>query len=137
MPGKINPVMCEMVIQVGAQVIGNDAAITFAGASGHLELNTMIPVLAHNLLQSIELLTNASRTFARRCVAELQADEERCVANIEKSLALVTALVPAIGYEKAASIAKVAHESRRNIREVAREMSGLDPAALERLLEAK
>ncbi len=136
MPGKVNPVMCEMVIQVGAQVIGNDAVITFAGASGHLELNTMIPVMVHNLLQSIELLTNASRTFARRCVAELEADEERCVANIEKSLALVTALVPAIGYEKAASIAKVAHESRRNIREVASEMSGLDPATLEKLLES-
>ncbi|HKX62405.1 MAG TPA: class II fumarate hydratase [Verrucomicrobiae bacterium] len=135
MPGKVNPVMCEVVIQVGAQVIGNDAAITFAGASGNLELNTMIPVIAHNLLQSIELLTNAAREFGRRCVSGLQADAARCAANIEQSLALGTALVPVLGYEKAAAIAKVAHESQRNIREVALELSGLDRPTIERLLQ--
>jgi fumarate hydratase class II len=134
MPGKVNPVMCEVVIQVGAQVIGNDATITFAGASGNLELNTMIPVIAHNLLQSIELLTNAAREFGRRCVSGLQADAARCAANIEQSLALGTALVPVLGYEKAAAIAKVAHESQRTIREVALELSGLDRPTIERLL---
>jgi fumarate hydratase class II len=87
MPGKVNPVMCEMVIQVGAQVIGNDATITPGGASGNFELNTMMPVIAYNLLQSIQLITNASRVFARRCVNGLEADVERCEGNIERSLA--------------------------------------------------
>jgi fumarate hydratase class II len=137
MPGKVNPVMCEVMIQVGAQVMGNDAVITFGGASGHLELNTMIPVIAHNLLQSIELLTNATREFARRCVAGLEADAARCAGNIEQSLALGTALVPVLGYEKAATIAKVAYESGRTIREVALELSGLDRPTLDRLLEVK
>jgi fumarate hydratase class II len=137
MPGKVNPVMCEVMIQVGAQVIGNDAVITFAGASGHLELNTMIPVIAHNLLESIELLANAAREFARRCVAGLEADPARCAGNIEQSLALATALVPILGYEKAADIAKTAHDSGRTIREVALERSGLDRATLDRLLDVK
>ena len=137
MPGKVNPVMCEVMIQVGAQVIGNDAVIAFAGASGHLELNTMIPVIAHNLLQSIELLANATREFARRCVAGLEADTARCAGNIEQSLALATALVPVLGYETAAGIAKVAHESGRTIRDVALERSGLDRQTLDRLLEVK
>jgi len=129
--------MCEMVIQVGAQVIGNDAVVTFAGTFGNFELNTMLPVTAHNLLQAIELLTNASRVFATRCIAGLEADAEKCRANIEQSLAMCTALAPEIGYDKAAKIAKVAYESGRTVREVALEISGLDKKRLEELLDAK
>ena len=137
MPGKVNPVMCEMVIQVGAQVIGNDAAITFAGTFGNFELNTMLPVTAYNLLQAIELLAKASHVFARRCVAGLEADALKCEANIEQSLAMCTALAPEIGYDKAAKIAKVAYESGRTVREVAMEISGLDKRKLEELLDAR
>jgi len=137
MPGKVNPVMCEMVIQVGAQVIGNDAAITFAGTFGNFELNTMLPVIAHNLLQSIEILANASQVFARRCVAGLEADAAKCEANIERSLAMCTALATVIGYDKAAHIAKVAYETNRNVREVAAELSGLDQPTLDRLLDPR
>ena len=137
MPGKVNPVMCEMVIQVGAQVIGNDAAIAFAGTFGNFELNVMLPVIAHNLLESIELLANASRVFARRCIAGLEADGEKLEANIERSLAMCTALAPVIGYDKAAHIAKVAHQTNRNVREVATELSGLDNATLDRLLNPR
>jgi len=137
MPGKVNPVMCEMVIQASAQVIGNDAVVTFAGTFGNFELNTMLPVTAHNLLQAIELLTNASRVFARRCVAGLEADVAKCEANIEQSLAMCTALAPEIGYDKAAKIAKVAYESGRTVREVALEMSGLEKKKLDELLDAR
>jgi fumarate hydratase class II len=137
MPGKVNPVMCEMVIQVGAQVIGNDAVITFGGTYGAFELNTMLPVVAYNLLQAIELLANACRVFTDRCVSGLQADAQKCEANVEQSLALCTALAPVIGYDKAARIAKTAFESGRTVREVAAELSGLEPAALERLLDPK
>ncbi|HEX4263727.1 MAG TPA: class II fumarate hydratase [Verrucomicrobiae bacterium] len=137
MPGKVNPVMCEMVIQVGAQVIGNDAVVSFAGTFGNFELNTMLPVAAYNLLQAIELLTSASRVFARRCVAGLEADVEKCESNLEQSLAMCTALASEIGYDQAAKIAKVAYETRRTVREVALEISGLDKDKLDKLLDAK
>ncbi|MBU6409979.1 MAG: class II fumarate hydratase, partial [Verrucomicrobia bacterium] len=137
MPGKVNPVMCEMVIQVGAQVIGNDAAVAFAGAFGSFELNTMLPVAAHNLLQAIDLLSAASRVFARRCIAGLEADAEKCGGNIEKSLALCTSLAPVIGYDKAAKIAKLAYESGKTVREVALETSGLDKQQIAKLLDPK
>jgi fumarate hydratase class II len=123
------------VLQVCAQVIGNDAAITFGGASGNFELNVMMPVIARNLLESIELLANASRVFARRCVSGLEADVERCQSNVERSLAMCTALAPVIGYDQAARIAKVAYETGRNVREVARELSGLDAGKLDALLD--
>jgi fumarate hydratase, class II len=137
MPGKVNPVMCEMVIQVGAQVIGNDAVVTFGGTFGNFELNTMLPVTAHNLLQSIELLASASRVFSRRCVAGLEADRDKCRSYIELSLAMCTALAPEIGYDQAAKIAKVAYDSGRTVREVAVEMSGLDRKKLDELLDPK
>ncbi len=137
MPGKVNPVMCEMLIQVGAQVIGNDAAITFGGAFGNFELNVMLPLIAHNLLESIELLGNGSRVFARRCVSGLEADVARCEGNIENSLAMCTALAPVIGYDQAAKIAKTAYDTGRTIRQVALEMSGLDKAKLDQLLDAR
>jgi len=137
MPGKVNPVMCEMVIQAGAQVIGNDATVTLAGTFGNFELNTMLPVTAYNLLQAMALLSNASRVFAHRCIAGLAADAEKCEANIEQSLAMCTALAPEIGYDKAAKIAKVAYETGRTVREVAREFSGLDKKKLDELLDPK
>jgi fumarate hydratase class II len=137
MPGKVNPVMCEMLIQVGAQVIGNDATITFGGTFGNFELNAMLPVIAYNLVQSIELIAKGSRVFAQRCVAGLQADAEKCESNIERSLAMCTALAPVIGYDKAAHIAKVAYETNRTVREVARELSGLEEPTLSRLLDPR
>lgn len=135
MPGKINPVMCEMLIQVGAQIIGNDAAITFCGASGQLELNVTMPVIAHNLLQSIELLANGSRVFARKCISGIEANRKQCEENVERSLAMCTALAPVIGYDEAARIAKAAWQSNRNIREVAAELSGLPREELNKLLD--
>src|SRR6266403_1284017 len=137
MPGKVNPVMCEMVIQVGAQVIGNDAAVTFSGAYGVFELNTMLPVTAYNLLQSISLLTSASRVFAKRCIAGLEADREKCEGNIEQSLAMCTALAPVVGYDKAAKIAKVAYDTGRTVRQVALETSGIPKSKLDELLDPK
>ena len=137
MPGKVNPVLCEMLIQVGAQVIGNDATITFSGTFGNFELNTMMPVIASNLLQSIELMANGSRVFSQRCVAGLQADAEKCETSIERSLAMCTVLAPVIGYDKAAHIAKVAYETDRTVRDVARELSGLDEPTLARLLDPR
>ncbi len=135
MPGKVNPVMCEMLLQVCAQVIGNDAAITFGGSFGNFELNVMMPLIAHNLLQSIELVANGAQSFARRCVAGLQADSERCQSELEQSLAMVTALAPKIGYDAAADAAKRAYETKRTVREVARERSGLSEAELNQLLD--
>jgi fumarate hydratase class II len=137
MPGKVNPVMCEMVVQVCSQVIGNDTAITFAGASGHLQLNAMIPVIAHNLLQSLELLARAADVFARRCVAGLEPNIEKLRENVEQSLALATALVPKIGYDAAAAIAKEAERTNQSVRAVAAKMSGLDEATMNDLLDPK
>jgi fumarate hydratase class II len=137
MPGKVNPVMCEMVAQFGAQVIGNDVVITAGAASGNLELNTMMPIIAYNLLQAIELLTNASRVFTERCVRGLEANVERCENSLERSLAVSAALAPEIGYDQAAKIAKLTYETGRTVREVARELSGFDEAKLERLLSPR
>ena len=118
MPGKVNPVVPEAVLQVAAQVIGNDATITIAGQSGSFELNVMMPVIAHNLLQSIELLADAAEVLAEKCVAGIRANRESCAAFIERSLALVTPLVPRIGYDRAAAVAQKAHASGRTVREV-------------------
>ena len=137
MPGKVNPVLCEMVLQVGVQVFGNETVVALAGASGSFELNTMMPVLAYNLLQAIELLGNASRVFASRCVRGLEADALRCQSNVERSLAMGTALAPTIGYDKAVRIVKAAAASGRTVREVAREMSGLEEKKLDMLLDPR
>jgi Fumarase len=137
MPGKVNPVMSEMLIQVCAQVIGNDATVAFAGTFGAFELNTMLPVSGFNLLQSIELLANGSRVFAERCVNGLEADRVRCEKSIEQSLAMCTALAPVIGYDQAAKIAKIAHETNQTVREVASEVSGLDRNRLDELLNPR
>jgi len=135
MPGKVNPVICEMLIQAGAQVIGNDAVVTFGGTFGAFELNTMLPVVAHNLLQAIDLLSSACRAFSDRCILGLQADTKKCESNIEQSLATCTALAPVIGYDHAAEIAKTAYETGRTVREVARESSVLSDGELDRLLD--
>jgi len=134
MPGKVNPVVPESVLMVCAQVIGHDATIVWCGAAGNFELNTMMPLIAWNLLDSIDLLSACSRNFAVRCIADLSVDRKRSEALIEQSLAMATLLAPEIGYDKAASIAKRAADTGRTVREVATEMSGLDPVRLNRLL---
>lgn len=118
MPGKINPVIPEAVIQVAAQVIGNDAAIMLGGLGGSFELNTMMPLIAYNLLQSIELLANVVETFSEKCVRGTTANRGNCAGNIQKSLALATYLVPHIGYDQAAAVAKSAYESGKTVKEV-------------------
>jgi len=137
MPGKVNPVIPEMVLMVGAQVVGNDVTISVGGMSGNFELNVMMPVIAYNLLQSIEILANASRLLADRCVAGLEANRERCEEMVEKSLAMVTALAPRIGYDQAAEIAKEAFASGRTVRELATARKVLPPEELERVLDAR
>jgi fumarate hydratase class II len=118
MPGKVNPVVCEAVRQVGAQVIGNDAAVGFAGSQGDFELNVMLPVMARNLLESIRLLAAVARLFADRCVAGIVPDEERMREYAEGSPSIVTPLNRHLGYDEAAAIAKQALAQRRTIREV-------------------
>ncbi len=135
MPGKVNPVIPEALCQVAAQVIGNDAAVAIGGMLGNFELNVMMPVMAHNLLQSISLLTNASLLFAEKCVRGLRADETRCREMIEKSLAMATALSPHIGHDAAARIAREAYETGRTIREVALEKKLLPTDKLEKILD--
>ena len=118
MPGKVNPVMPEMMIQVCAQVIGNDLAVTMGGVLGQLDLNVMMPLMAHNLLQSASLLAAASRAFTGKCVGGMTADRDRCRALVERSLMPVTALVPKLGYKTAAEIAQEAHRTGKTVREV-------------------
>ncbi len=137
MPGKVNPVIPESVLMVAAQVIGNDATIALSGLSGNFELNVMMPVIAYNLLQSIDILANASRLLAENCVAGLQADRERANEMVEKSLAMVTALVPKIGYDRAASIAKEAYATGKTIRELCLEQDVLPADELAEVLEPR
>lgn len=119
MPGKINPVIPEAVIQVSAQVIGNDATITMGGQGGNFELNVMMPVMAYNLLQSISLLSAAADVFAEKCIRGITANRRTCAAAVEKSLALTTGLVPYIGYDRAAEIAKAAYKTGKTVFEIA------------------
>ncbi|MGD1278011.1 MAG: class II fumarate hydratase [Tepidisphaeraceae bacterium] len=136
MPGKVNPVMSEMVLQVAAQVIGNDATVSFAAALGsNFELNVMMPVIAFNLLQSIDLLAQAARIFADRCVAGLEANVQRCQELVEQSLAMCTSLAPLIGYDKAADIAKESIKTGKTIRQVALERKLLSEADLNKALD--
>lgn len=134
MPGKVNPVIAESALMVCAQVIGYDATIAWCGAAGNFELNVMMPVMAFDILQSIALLAAASRNFDARLLQGLEPDRDTATSLVEKSLAMVTVLAPVIGYEKAAAISKKAYESGRTVREVAREMSGLDEVRLNELL---
>ncbi|MGH7177517.1 MAG: class II fumarate hydratase [Tepidisphaeraceae bacterium] len=137
MPGKVNPVMSEMVLMVAAQVIGNDATIAFAGSGlgSTFELNVMMPVMAYNIIQSIELLSRAARVFADRCASGLTANRERCESLVEQSLAMCTSLAPLIGYDKAADIAKESFKTGKTVRQIALEKKVLDPAALDKALD--
>ncbi|MEO6121833.1 MAG: lyase family protein, partial [Acidimicrobiales bacterium] len=135
MPGKVNPVVPEAVCQVVAQVVGNDAAVAFAGAAGTLELNVMQPVLAHNLLESIDLLAAAARLLADRCVAGIEADVDRCRAYAEATPSVATALAPALGYDRAAELVKESVRSGRSIRELVLERGWLSPDELDRALD--
>ena len=135
MPGKVNPVVPEAVGQVVAQVVGNDAAVAFAGASGNFELNVMLPVMAHNLLESVELLASVSRLFADACVSGIVADEQRCRSYAEASPAVVTALAPAVGYERAAALVKQAAASGRSVRAVVVAEGLLDEEELDGALD--
>ena len=136
MPGKVNPVMAEVALQVGAQVIGNDAAITIGGLQGQFELNVRIPLIARNLLQSIGLLASASRLLAEKCVDGIEANLEGCERSAEGTLAVATALNPFIGYDRAAAIVKDASKSGRTLREVARE-HGVDEETLDKALDLR
>jgi fumarate hydratase class II len=136
MPGKVNPVIPEAVLQVAAQVVGNDAAITMGGQGGIFELNVMLPVIAYNLLQSMSLLAEAAAVFADKCIAGLTPNRKTCAGYIEKSLALVTALVPEIGYDRAAAIAKKAYQSGKTIREIAVEENILPADKINELLSS-
>jgi fumarate hydratase class II len=137
MPGKVNPVMPEMMMQVAAQVIGNDAAITWGGANGNFELNVMMPMMAHNLLESISLLANASDTLSERCIDGIVANAERARALVEANIIVVTALNPHIGYDKGAAVAKEAFASGRNVREVILEQGLMSEEELDAVLDIK
>jgi fumarate hydratase class II len=137
MPGKVNPVIPEAVAMVAAQVIGNDATVTIAGQSGNFQLNVMLPVVALNLLQSVELLANASRALADKAIAGFTVNHDKLAEALDRNPILVTALNPVIGYEKGAAIAKKAYAARRPIREVAAELTDLTDKELARLLDAK
>jgi fumarate hydratase class II len=121
MPGKVNPVIPESLIQVCAQVIGHDSTITLGGLSGNFELNVMMPLIAYNLLESVRLLANAVNNFSKKCIEGLKADRERCEEMIEKSLGLATILTSKIGYDEAARIARKAYDQRKTIRQVVEE----------------
>jgi fumarate hydratase class II len=134
MPGKVNPVIPEVVTQVAAQVIGNDAAIAIGGMQGHFELNVFIPLMARNLLDSIRLLASASRLLADKCVSGIEANREQCERYAELTLSAATALNPYIGYDRAGEIVKEASRSGRSLREVARE-AGVEDDVLDKALD--
>ena len=136
MPGKVNPVIPEVVMQIGAQVIGNDTAITIAGSQGNFELNVRIPLIARNLLESIRLLAAGSRLFAEKCIDGIEANLDGCKASAESTLAVATALNPFIGYDKAAAIVKEAASSGRNLKEVALEL-GVDEATFDEAINLR
>ena len=134
MPGKVNPVICEAVIQVGAQVTGNCQAITIGGQWGQLDLNVMLPMMARNMVESIRLLGNASRVFADKSLDGLEANRERAESYVERSISMATALNPLIGYDNAAKIAKKSHATGRTVRELAYEESGLSREQIDEAL---
>jgi fumarate hydratase class II len=134
MPGKVNPVICESVLMVCVQVIGNDAAITVGGQSGNFEINLMMPIIAYDLLQSISLLAHASANLAKQCVDGLKATVKG-PEMVERGLAICTSLAPIIGYDAAANLAKEAAKTGKTIREVAREQTKLSEAELDKILD--
>ncbi len=137
MPGKVNPVIAEMVMQVSSQVIGNDAAITWGGANGNFELNVMMPLIAHNLLESVDLLATGSTVMREKMVDGIEADVERARWLLEQNVIIITALVPVIGYDRSAEVAKKAFTEGRGVREVALEMGVLPADELEAALDLR
>ncbi len=137
MPGKVNPVMAEAVCQMAAFVIGADLTVTIAGQAGNFELNVMMPIMAHQVLESARIMANAVRAFTERCIVGITANRERCAAAIEQSLALATALAPAIGYDAAAAIAKESAATGKTVREIARERGVLPDDVLTRILDPR
>ncbi len=135
MPGKVNPVMAESVMQVVAQVIGNDAAVAWSNANGNFELNVMMPVLAHNLLESAELIGAVCDAFREKCIEGIEANEERATELLSKNIIIITALAPKVGYDKAAAIAKQAFATGKGVKEVALEMEVLPEDELDRALD--
>ena len=135
MPGKVNPVLCEAVTQVGAQIMGNDATVAFAGSQGNFELNVYMPVMARNLLESVDLLANVSRLFADRCIDGITADVERCRANAESSPAVATSLNPFLGYERTAQLIKESQRTGTPIRELVAASGELSADDLDRALD--
>ena len=135
MPGKVNPTQCEALTMVCAQIVGNDAAVTLAGSHGHLQLNTFKPVIAYNVIQSARLLGDAAASFEARCVRGIEPDRERIAELVDRSLMLVTALSPRIGYEKAAEIAKKAHAEGLTLREAAAALGYLEEEDFDRLVD--
>lgn len=137
MPGKVNPVMSEMVMQVAGQVTGNDTAVAMGCRESFYELNVGMPMMAHNILESIRLLTAAARVFADRCIAGIEANRERCEELVEQSLAMCTSLAPKIGYDNAAAIAKEAFSTGKTVRQIALEKAVLSEAELNETLDAR
>jgi len=135
MPAKVNPVICESVMMVAAHVMGNDQCIAISNTHGNFELNVMLPVIAHNLLESIELIGSASTNFVTNCIAGLKANEEKCLEYAEKSLATCTSLAPKIGYDNAAKVAKTAFKEGKTVREVALELKVMSKEELDRVLD--
>ena len=137
MPGKVNPVMSEMMMQVCAQVVGNDTAITWGGANGNFELNVMMPMMAHNVLESISLLANACDTFRTNCVDGIEANTDRARELVERNAIIVTALNPHIGYDNGAKIAKEAVSTGRSVRDLVLEAGLMTAAELDDALDIK
>jgi fumarate hydratase class II len=135
MPAKVNPVMCESMMMVAAHIMGNDAAVAICAQHGNFELNVMMPALAHNLLESIDVMASACNIFVDKCVSGITANTEKCLEYAEKSLSTCTSLAPIIGYDKAAQLAKTAYKEDKTVRQVAREMKVLDEKDLAKYLD--
>jgi fumarate hydratase, class II len=135
MPGKVNPVICESVTMVAAHVTGNNLAVRMGGQWGQLDLNVMLPMMAHNLLESIRLLASSSRIFVDHCLADTKANQARATANVERSVSMATALNPLIGYDKAAKIAKASQKEGKTVREIAYRDSGLTKEQVDKALD--
>ena len=134
MPGKVNPTQCEAMTQVSAHVIGNDAAVGFAGSQGHFELNVYKPMMAYNVLQSMQLLGDASTAFTDNCVSGIQANKDRIEKLMRESLMLVTALAPTIGYDNATTVAKTAHKNGTTLKEEAITLGFVDEETFDRVV---
>ena len=134
MPGKVNPTQCEAITQVCAHVMGNDAAVGFAGSQGHFELNVYKPMMAYNVLQSMQLLGDASVSFVDKCVAGIRPDEDRISKLMWESLMLVTALAPEIGYDNATKVAKTAHKNGTTLKEEAMSLGFVDEETFDRVV---